>query len=44
MICAKCDQAIKPGEAYTKVEMPGASRAPATVHLHEICPPKPRRS
>ncbi|MFD5031972.1 hypothetical protein ACFWM0_16375 [Streptomyces sp. NPDC058405] len=44
MICARCDQPIRPGEPYTtQVEHGGSGAAPDT-HAHDACPQPPSRT
>lgn len=42
MICAKCQQPIKPDEEFDAVAVHSPSAAGSTIHLHKACPPKPR--
>ncbi|MEV6696196.1 hypothetical protein AB0M68_03410 [Streptomyces sp. NPDC051453] len=42
MICAKCQQPIKPDEEFDTVTVHSASAAGSSVHRHKVCPPKPR--
>jgi len=42
MICARCHQAIRPGDAYEELDKFSASGAGTTVVTHKsACPPKP---
>lgn len=34
MICGKCDQPIRPGQAYTSHDIHSASGAGTTIHRH----------
>jgi hypothetical protein len=46
MICARCDEPIRPGEEYTTEVIAGASAGGADVHMHKrLCarPPEVRR-
>lgn len=42
MICAKCDQAIRPGQQYEKRDIHSASASGTVVHFHVVCPERPR--
>lgn len=43
MICGRCHQPILSGQDYDVIDKPSASGGGATLRLHKICPPKPRR-
>ncbi|MFC5800086.1 hypothetical protein [Streptomyces formicae] len=38
MICTRCQQAIRPGDAYRTFDIDSASGAGATIHQHVKCP------
>ncbi|WP_267905276.1 hypothetical protein [Streptomyces marianii] len=42
MICAQCNQGIRPGEQYETRDIDGESGAGTTLHFHIVCPGKPR--
>lgn len=35
MMCARCDQPIRPGQAYETYDIPSPSAFGATVYLHK---------
>jgi len=41
MICARCQQPIRPGEDYETDGKFSSSGAGATIERHKVCPPKP---
>ncbi|WP_302061491.1 hypothetical protein [Streptomyces sp. A3M-1-3] len=43
MICGKCDQPIKQGEAYRSYDVDRASGPGSTVHQHTACPKREPR-
>ncbi|WP_328436846.1 hypothetical protein OHA71_06280 [Streptomyces sp. NBC_00444] len=45
MMCARCDQPIKPGQPYETHDIPRPTGAGATVFLHKrLCPRPPTQT
>jgi hypothetical protein len=41
MMCARCDEPIRPGEQSTTYPVFGESGAAPSVELHDVCPVQP---
>lgn len=44
MLCARCDQPIRPGQSYTTYDHHSASAGGATIHMHSHCPRSPHQA